>query len=456
MEADCADTGSPQARPRRRLWRLATALCAAPALLVGGLLGYIWLREHSWTPPPIVEPSPLPDGYARRLAAAKLFDEEPYMTVAMRHKSWPDDPAQDPLLPLMRETLAKNRQALVALHAALDVPCWVPAPPVGADSPASTQGSALRRTGRVLAMAARVRQADRDHAGAVEALLDSLRLGLDLGRGRDTAARLNGEARVSVATQSMWSLLPLLDAAQTRSLAQRMERILDTAPTAAEEIRWQAPAVAAEWAAPRTWPQNNADAMVGFMRSLEEHESGHAAARLPLRQELGIRLRFGVDWAYGWVALVATPGPRERYRRWARYLGLLADELDKPYAQQRQPGRHPRPSEVRWHSRYRHPCSRATSRLLLASAALRAYRAEHGGYPERLDELVPAYLTRVPVDPFDLRPLRYRREGDRFRCWSVGPDGRDDGGRAISRDGHNVLITGSSVRPDDQGDIVSP
>lgn len=46
-----------------------------------------------------------------------------------------------------------------------------------------------------------------------------------------------------------------------------------------------------------------------------------------------------------------------------------------------------------------------------------------------IDSLVGAYLDRLPVDPFAVAPagLRYRREGEGYAIWSVGPDGEDAG-----------------------------
>ncbi len=37
------------------------------------------------------------------------------------------------------------------------------------------------------------------------------------------------------------------------------------------------------------------------------------------------------------------------------------------------------------------------------------YRADQGGYPETLDQLVPKYLDRVPVSPYTNKPLRYMK-----------------------------------------------
>ena len=41
--------------------------------------------------------------------------------------------------------------------------------------------------------------------------------------------------------------------------------------------------------------------------------------------------------------------------------------------------------------------------------ALTAYRRKNGTYPERLEQLVPAWLTSVPLDPHDGQPLRMKR-----------------------------------------------
>lgn len=72
--------------------------------------------------------------------------------------------------------------------------------------------------------------------------------------------------------------------------------------------------------------------------------------------------------------------------------------------------------------------------------ALTAYRLDHGQYPGKLDLLVPAYLDEVPLDPFDGKPLRLIAKPDELVIYSVGPDGKDDGGTPI--DHHNGKETG--------------
>jgi hypothetical protein len=74
----------------------------------------------------------------------------------------------------------------------------------------------------------------------------------------------------------------------------------------------------------------------------------------------------------------------------------------------------------------------ARTRVALAStaAATERYRLAHAQWPESLDALVPAYLERVPTDPYSKRPLRYRLTDD-GGCviYSIGPNQRDDGGQ---------------------------
>ena len=40
--------------------------------------------------------------------------------------------------------------------------------------------------------------------------------------------------------------------------------------------------------------------------------------------------------------------------------------------------------------------------------ALRWYQADHGKPAENLDELVPKYLSSIPLDPYDGKPFHYR------------------------------------------------
>jgi hypothetical protein len=66
--------------------------------------------------------------------------------------------------------------------------------------------------------------------------------------------------------------------------------------------------------------------------------------------------------------------------------------------------------------------------------ALAAYRSDRGGYPAKLDELAPKYLTAVADDLFSGKPLIYRPAKDGYLLYSVGENGKDDGGQWFGDD----------------------
>jgi hypothetical protein len=71
----------------------------------------------------------------------------------------------------------------------------------------------------------------------------------------------------------------------------------------------------------------------------------------------------------------------------------------------------------------------AEARCVAVGLVCERFRLAHGRWPESLSA-VPADLLPggVPFDPFDGQPLRYRRLDDGAVVYSVGPDGKDDGG----------------------------
>ena len=67
--------------------------------------------------------------------------------------------------------------------------------------------------------------------------------------------------------------------------------------------------------------------------------------------------------------------------------------------------------------------------LAITVCGLERYRLAHGRYPETLDALVPAFLPKPLPDPMSGQPFHYRPTDDGwFLLYSVGENGRDDGG----------------------------
>jgi hypothetical protein len=78
----------------------------------------------------------------------------------------------------------------------------------------------------------------------------------------------------------------------------------------------------------------------------------------------------------------------------------------------------------------------AISRLLVVELALRAFQIDHGELPDDLDHLRPAYISAIPLDPFDPGGgrLKYLRTNDGHILYSFGPDKFDDGGQPLTQD----------------------
>ena len=65
--------------------------------------------------------------------------------------------------------------------------------------------------------------------------------------------------------------------------------------------------------------------------------------------------------------------------------------------------------------------------------AVERFRLGEGGLPGNLSELVPGHLDELPTDPFDGKPLRYKRLDPGYVVYSIGRDGDDDGGEERDR-----------------------
>jgi hypothetical protein len=76
-------------------------------------------------------------------------------------------------------------------------------------------------------------------------------------------------------------------------------------------------------------------------------------------------------------------------------------------------------------------CAAMSLDLTKLGFALAAYRADRGRYPKTLADLKPKYVSEVPKDIFNDSELHYERTSGGFLLYSVGPNGKDDGGRGV-------------------------
>jgi hypothetical protein len=93
--------------------------------------------------------------------------------------------------------------------------------------------------------------------------------------------------------------------------------------------------------------------------------------------------------------------------------------------------------------------------LVAVALALQAYHQDHHRYSDKLSALAPAYLPRLPADPFAMNgTFGYRREGGRYVLWSLGPDCKDDGGKPIT-DPKQPAAYRYTIAKESKGDIVA-
>ncbi|QOJ14585.1 MAG: hypothetical protein HRU75_08005 [Planctomycetia bacterium] len=69
---------------------------------------------------------------------------------------------------------------------------------------------------------------------------------------------------------------------------------------------------------------------------------------------------------------------------------------------------------------------RAAVELVLA---VRIYETKEKSPPADAAVLAPGTIPALPIDPFSGKPLVYEKAGKGFRIYSIGPDGKDDGGK---------------------------
>ena len=86
-------------------------------------------------------------------------------------------------------------------------------------------------------------------------------------------------------------------------------------------------------------------------------------------------------------------------------------------------------------------------RQAIVACALERFYLKYQRYPDKLEQLLPDFLTAVPIDPMDHLPIRYSQSAsDRYQLWCVGLDGLDDGGQVNSSSTSSpVLSTSSSI-----------
>jgi len=152
---------------------------------------------------------------------------------------------------------------------------------------------------------------------------------------------------------------------------------------------------------------------------------------------------------YKIINAISMPFAKNDYIFYSRYFSNLIEVSKKPYYSVRKELEKMKESNLKiYNSRFvsiKHIYSAILTPALESSIiqkarysayldsfkiaiGLKIYKQRYGKYPEKLDLLVPEILPSLPVDPFTGNKFIYKCEKDGFLVYSLGENGKDDGG----------------------------
>ena len=416
-------------------------------LVVGVSLG-VWSHGRDRTPDLIV-PTPIlpsPNAFDYYLQAGTAITGGAIISPSAPNQPINPTAAQ---AAVVRQNAAPNG-AVSLLHQGFQYPCHGPV--VRSFSALFPQYQKVRALARLLALQARVDAAQGDWTGAMTADLDCIRLGEDTARGSGLIGMLVGSACESIGRRQAWKIVNHLTLAEARAAAQRLESIRTRHVPYADtmqESEWSDQAGLLEMMRLPGWPDGVTQGFSG---------SGNQSL---------------TDTLSNWktATIIRATGKKAILSNVTHYLDQKVANARQPYAAHLPDPTPPSDPISRMMFSSDSPLDRirlnetradTENALLLTLLALRAYKLDRGAYPTALSALVPGYLKTVPSDPFALSgPLRYKRTAGSFLLYSVGPDGKDDGGKPIF-DATKSAPSDSSrsdqryyVVPESQGDIVA-
>ena len=288
-----------------------------------------------------------------------------------------------------------------------------------------------------LQFAAEVKAAHGDWDGAMSCCLDALHLGKDMPHGATLIGLLVGLAIQSSGRDDSWQAVDQLTAPQARAAARRLETIIAGQASFADTYQEQ------KWAE-----------QAGLMEVFQAPDWRSEFARISSGDTTP-------DAAM--LALLQSRTKQQIMRMCTDGFDAEIAQAQRPYMEQQDPvlpedkiGQLLVPVYARKAS-LKYTVTQTENGLLLIRLALRAYQAEHGSYPASLEKLTPTYLAQIPSDSFAATgPLQYKVQGKQYLLYSIGPDGKDDGGKPIDQpQPHQPEYARYNVSSVSKGDIVA-
>jgi type II secretory pathway pseudopilin PulG len=339
------------------------------------------------------------------------------------------------------EILRQNSGVIDSLHAGFAYPYVNP--PMRSFDTDSRYYSKFREVARLLALQGQVRTEEGDWGGAAESYLDAMQMGEEIPHGSPLIGALVGIGCQAIGRRPMWKVVDHLDALQTRAAIDRLTNMLDRDVPFADSLqeeKWQVQAEMMDLF--HNKPMKSASAS-------SDTEEYHIAPS-PVSM---------ADLVYFFTS------KKRIMHDFTVYMDQSSEQARQPYSLHLPPLHEPTDVinkillPVFMNARFKAVDCETQNALLLVTLALHAFRLEQGHYPNTLAELAPGCLKRLPNDPFAAQgTFHYRLKGQSYLLYSVGPDGKDDGGTPIydvKKQVGNHLETRYSVEKDSIGDVIA-
>lgn len=258
------------------------------------------------------------------------------------------------------------------------------------------------------------REMRHDYAGAMNSYIDAVKVGEDLPHGGGIMGSMDVRLFCCVGRSTVWHTIEELDAKQSRAAVLRLENIMSNHVPFAdilEQDKWTTVSELLDAMNHRDWQKF----VQSYRLKNKAIEKSTDELRITLLGKDEIIKRY-IEFSDQWIANAKRP-----------YAAGKCCPKDRPF---------PFDGDVYpQYDIFRFEYIRDSetgNALLMLSLALHAYKLEHNEYPDSLSDLVPSYVKKIPSDPFKTKgQLGYKRTGKCYVLYSVGPDGKDDGGRPI-------------------------
>ncbi|MHB9107630.1 MAG: hypothetical protein ACYDCO_11300 [Armatimonadota bacterium] len=429
---------------RHKIWLVLAVLLLAGA----GWIGYRTYRilTYQIVIPPS-PPLPVPNAYNLYLAAETGLEKQKdaLLNAELCLQNGAYTPgrcrrATPPTLAEIRKLSKSTAPIITSIHRGFTLECRQPP-----DIPAVSVMSNFNRLQRVLCIDGELRAIDGDLAGAVSRFLDTMRLGSDLTHGSSASTFYDGYYVAESGRLELWSLLPRIPPMTARNGAQRLEEITKRREVVADIIAAEKNDQEREWLlACRQGRWREKKINHSYPITVHNDADSNVVTRKIYDLQVAMLSPKFMLWHYDLYMNAWIKRARQPYCGGSEFPPVPDDPLIK-----NRLGYMPR--SIFFDFTY----AEAQDALLMVALALKAYRADHGTYPQDLRALAPAYLQQVPLDPFGGQPLRYQRSANGYRLYSVGPDNVDDGGKPSADGQLSSSYPNYNLQQTSKGDVVA-